>query len=510
MSGSLYMHGGPIWTGPECGDAQSVTIVDGQVRAINAPCPAGVRGIDLLGRCAMPGLVDSHLHLVMGASGLGDVDLAGATSRAHFEELLAEADAALPDGAWLTAAGWSEQALGEAPDGTWLAAGGARPVLCHRVDLHAAVVNDVVLEMINLDAVSSDPAGRLGRDASGSATGLLVEGALWNHVLPLVPSVSVEERRSRTLAEAARMHRCGITMVGSMEYELDLREVLAPLQEDLGLRMRVMMLGEGSVEELDRWSCWPATPWLAVTGAKGFIDGTLGSRTARMYEPWHDRPEDRGILVEKAAAGELAAWAKRVAECRLAPCMHAIGDEAVGIALEILGATDPALAGRIEHAQIIAARDAAALDGIWLAVQPLHRRDDALDSADALGDRAGTLHAYRMMLDAGARLAFGSDWPIAPHDPLAAMAAAIIADDARGDPFHPDQALTPLEALEASTAAAADALRSPDAGRLQEGCLGDVVVLDEDPRTCHWHERVPQVMMTIVDGAIVYERSDGQ
>ena len=184
-----------------------------------------------------------------------------------------------------------------------------------------------------------------------------------------------------------------------------------------------------------------------------------------------------------------------VSSAGYAPVLHAIGDEAVGAALDVLEDVDPLLAPRIEHAQCIAERDLPALTGKFFGVQPAHQPADYQIGLKALGcERMSGLHNWRSMLDAGGVLSFGSDWPIAPPDPLLAMKIAIL------------QGLTPKEALVASTLSAAKSLQTEQSGHLRIGAFADIAVLDQDPLKCDWKESIPSVTMTIVAGRVVYEK----
>jgi len=278
-----------------------------------------------------------------------------------------------------------------------------------------------------------------------------------------------------------------------MEDVQDVEDYLYPMRHELGLRMRIMSLNEPTNKNFARCKVFHDDPVLSVTGFKTFIDGTLGSRTAKMYQPYAD-DESAGVLVEHALSGTLDQWVQDVTHATYAPVMHAIGDEAVGIALRSIQKIDSELTPRIEHAQFISVEDMQLISGRWFGVQPLHKKDDDSIAPEAVGTpRASTLHNWRGMLDAGAKLSFGSDWPIAPHTPISAIAAAI------------EQGLTPKEALVATTSDAADSLREPRAGRLVVGSFADATLLDCNPLTLDWQAKTPVVTMTIVEGAIQFQ-----
>jgi hypothetical protein len=186
---------------------------------------------------------------------------------------------------------------------------------------------------------------------------------------------------------------------------------------------------------------------------------------------------------------------KTVSLAGYAPVLHAIGDEAVGLALHVLQEVDPSLIPRIEHAQCIASSDIERVQDIWFGVQPLHEPVDRDIAMKCLGkERLPQIHNWRRMIDHGAKLSFGSDWPVIAPNPLESMRIAI------------KQGLTPEEALIASTAFAAQSLRSTKAGHLKLGAYGDIVVLDKNPLDCDWIEAPPSVTMTIQNGTIVYSK----
>jgi predicted amidohydrolase YtcJ len=212
-----------------------------------------------------------------------------------------------------------------------------------------------------------------------------------------------------------------------------------------------------------------------------------------MYEPWHDG-NGNGVWAGVAASNTFQDWLSCVTAAKFSPIVHAIGDQAVGLALDSMASISMDLLPRIEHAQFISKKDMNKVSGRCFGIQPLHQPHDAKMALKAVGSqRIGLLHDWRSMVDAGAALSFGSDWPVAPVDPIGAMQIAI----RRG--------LSPQEVMKMSTSISADSLRSPQAGRLTVGSYGDVVVLDRHPFECDWITSPPSVIMTIVAGVVVYQ-----
>ncbi len=474
------------------------------------------RTIDLGDAVAVPGLIDAHLHLLMGGLGLGQLDLSAIRSREAFERAIADRAlqmAAAPPTRWLEAWGWSaERWPGRAdPDASWLAAAGERPAIAWRMDRHACVVNAAALAAIERRSpgLPDPPGGRVVRGPDGRPTGLLVETAAWRHAIPAIPPPDAESKRRAVRDAEAHLHRMGITSVGAMEYASELREAFLPDLDARTLRIHATLLDRD----------WPLDPGLAadlprhdrlrVIGFKAFADGTLGLRTARMLEAYADRPGDRGLLVELALEGHLPAWARLVHAAGLSPSIHAIGDEAMRLALDAYAPLDAAAASpppRIEHCQTIHPDDLPRCRGRMLSMQPLHRGDDALVIERALGpDRLDRFFPLRSLLDHGATLAFGSDWPVVPPDPIAGIRAAVTGADANGEVFRPQQSIGVAEAILASTAHAAACLGIDRCGRLREGWHADLTILDRDPFTADWLADPPRVLATIAAGRAVWD-----
>jgi predicted amidohydrolase YtcJ len=303
-----------------------------------------------------------------------------------------------------------------------------------------------------------------------------------------------------------------------MEYSRDITEVYEPLREGLTLRCMITLLDRPlSSEPVD---CSYAREFrhdemLAIVGYKTFIDGTLGSRTARMLQDYADDPGNRGMLLEVAAAGRLQEWIEGVADAGFSPSMHAIGDEAARVALDAIlrldSTTRRKARPRVEHAQQIDVKDIPRLRDVIASMQPLHKADDCRYVRRRLGDaRMKGTFAFRSLLNAGARLAFGSDWPIVSCDPMLGIRAAVTGLTLDDVEFHPDQNLTVEQAVTAYTRDAAAALGMERAGRLIPGAFADLVLFDRDPFDADWVDAPPRVMMTIANGKVVHDACEAQ
>jgi hypothetical protein len=489
MSRTIHLSNGIILIDHRSANtAHSITITDGRVVGHDLHTPDDALQIDLQGKFAVPAFIDSHMHLVLSATGRGEVDLKQCESQEQFQEDLLHGHTLLEAGQWLVCSGMSDALFDAAPNKNWVPDEIDIPVICYRNDFHTALVNDVLLKHLDCALIRTMPGGNTLDE------GIVKEDALFDCVNPLIPQSSIETQIHRTKRAVQELHAQGITCVGSMEHLKDINSVLAHIQEEQCIRMRIMCLDEPTVELMQQCNETIQDDFLEITGFKSFLDGTLGSRSAKMYSDWND-VAGSGVWAGHASKGTLQEWVLKVSRAGFAPVLHAIGDEAVGCALRAIEQVDSSLVPRIEHAQCISDIDLPNVNGKWFGVQPLHQPGDAVIAPMALGEtRVNELHNWRRMLDAGANLSFGSDWPIAPPNPLESMAIAI------------QQGLSPVEALEASTINGAKSLRSSLAGHLHRGAYGDIAILDKNPLSTDWHNGIPSVTMTIQDGKIVYQK----
>ncbi len=527
MAGSIHLDNVRLWTGDENRRwGHAVTVRDGVITAIDEPRPTDVPQLDGGGRFVSPGLIDSHIHLVQGGVFLSYLDLRSVRSRAEFEAAVAEEHERLPPGQWLIGAGWSEANWSDTspansrrrsssggertmPDNTWLLACGDRPCVCFRMDLHAAVVNQAVLQRVGTSV--DPPGGRFARSPeSGQPTGLVLESALWQHILPLIPDPDGEQvRRALDLAQRY-LNGLGLTSVGAMEYSREVERAFLPRRPDLTVRIAVTLLDRDWPLDTSFADQFVNDDRLKVIGFKAFVDGTLGSRTAAMLDPYSDDSGNCGVLVELAEQGRLADWCRRVTEAGYAPSMHVIGDRALRIALDALdGCVDLSAvrSARLEHAQQVAHEDLPRMRGRIASMQPLHKSDDGRTARERLGDeRMAGFFAFRSLLDYGARLAFGSDWPVVSADPIEGMQAALTGRTLDGAVECPEQNLTVEEVLRAYTVNAARALQLDDCGVLEPGKHGDLAIFDRNPFETDWSRERPWIESTIFDGQVVYDR----
>lgn len=512
VTDSLHIQNARIWTAdPARPWARSITIAGGRIAAVDGPAPAGARVLDAKGRIITPGLIDSHMHLLRGGRTLSQLDLSSIRSRDEFQCAIAERHQQLPPHEWLIAWGWSQENWPghDMPTLEWIEGTDERPVVCYRMDMHAAVVNKAVLRLIARqgDLHHDPPGGHIGRDrVSGAPNGLMIEAAAWELVNPLVPPPSDTQQRDDFRRAVHHCHVHGLTAVGSMEYARDVRQVFEPSRDQLTLRCRITLLDRDWPLDVSFARKFINDDSLAVIGCKAFIDGTLGSRTARMLHEYLDDPGNRGMLVELAADGHLLEWARQVAGAGLSPSMHAIGDEAVRLALDVLDEIDPRTRPRIEHAQQIDLNDIPRFRSRIASMQPLHKADDCRYVSRRLrADRLRGTFPFQSLKHAGAILAFGSDWPVVSCDPLLGIRTAVTGLTFDEQIFGAEQNLGVEEAMFAYTRDAAFSLGMDEAGVLAPGKLADLVMFDRDPFSADWVHAQPRVLMTVAGGSIVYD-----
>jgi len=485
---------------------------------------------DAAGACVIPGLIDAHLHFLPGGLRLRRLDLSGVEGRRSFADMVAAYAAKQPHGAWIEGGGWSNDAWSDSspPHRDWIdAATGGRPCYLLRMDCHAALVDSAALSAAGItDAGPADPPGGLiDRDpATGRPTGILRDAAM-RLVQAAIP-LPTESQRDAALLDAQRhAHALGLTTVHNM---LDLPDWPAVRRaRDAGtltIRLFNIVHQPPDAVGIEAWrSMQPGDARVWCGACKNYMDGSLGSRTAWMLEPYRDgAPGEaaRGLRVD-GAAGDALLLDQWLAADRagLQLCTHAIGDAANRRLLELYeevarrnGPRDRRC--RVEHAQHLDAADVlrfAALGAI-ASMQPLHKREDGAFAERVLGaQRAAGSYRFRELLNAGAVLAFGSDWPIVSLNPFEGIHTAVTGRTRRAgavgseDAWLPHQNLTVGETLAAYTRGAAYACgRERDLGQLRPGFLCDATVLNRDPFDVEPDELAEiHPTATIVNGRIV-------
>jgi len=532
MTADLVLFGGAVATlDPARPDAQAVAVRGDAIVAVGSNDEilrlAGpkTRRIDLRGALVVPGLTDAHGHIRSLGEELGTLDLHGAASIADIALKVRERDRSLPPGAWITGHGWDQnlwpgkqfpdhRALTEAAPG--------RPVWLSRVDGHAGWANLKAMEAAGIGPQTPDPSGgRIVRDAKGRPTGVFVDNAqdAIDEAQPDPTRAQIKESITRALRRCAESGLTEIHDAGVGPEEVAAYRELADAGE-LPLRVYLMWRGIGDVALESLVQQPPFVNYrnrLTLRAVKLMIDGAMGSRGAVFEEDYADDPGNRGLLV--TSAEEIERRATLAMRHGYQVCTHAIGDRGIRLTID---AYEKALAAarphdprpRIEHLQCVRREDVPRLKalGIIASMQPSHATSDMPWADDRVGKARGQgLYAWRWILDSGAVLAAGSDFPVDPEQPLIGLHSAVTRQDLKDLPvggWHPEQLMTLDEALRAYTQGAAFAAYEEDRrGMIAPGYQADLTVFEKDLRTIPPSE-IPRagIKLTIVGGQVVYSR----
>ena len=495
-----------IWTvDSSYPEAQAVAILRDRIVAVGTDAEvAGWRGpatktIDAGGKLLLPGFNDSHTHFVTGGAQLDNVQLNDATSAKEFARRIAERAKTTPKGSWILGGDWDETKWtpAEYPTKELIdSVTGDTPVFVSRYDGHMGLANTTALRAAGITAQTPDPpGGAIVRDAQGNPTGALKDAAQ-DMLYQRVPPLTHDERLhavKRALAHAASL---GVTSVQHMSADYADIAVYAELRDRGELTTRIYaapLITEFEVLAKIGVRRAFGDSYLRVGAVKGFADGSLGSRTAYFFEPFSDTPNNRGLLSDEMQPP--AAMRDRMLKADTAGlqlCTHAIGDQAISIILDFYGDIVKEHGPfdrrfRIEHAQHMAAKDfdRFAQLGVIASMQPYHAIDDGRWAEGRIGrDRASRTYAFRTFLDHHVRLAFGTDWDVAPLNPMLGLYAAVTRatlDGKNPSGWFPEQKLTVAEAVEAYTIGSAYAeFQDKEKGSISVGRLADMVILSDD------------------------------
>jgi len=493
---------------------------DGKVRqTIEHPELVRLAGItdtiDGGGRTLLPGLIDAHGHVLgLGFSAL-QLDLVGTSSLDDLKQRLRAYAAAHSDSRWLLGRGWNQElwpvkAFPTAADLDAVVPD--RPVVLERVDGHAIVANTSAMKAAGVTpATPSPPGGRI-------ENGLFVDNAMELIGKAVPPATATDSDAAMAKAQDILLSY-GVTGVGSMSTSLADWQAMKRLGEAGRLNLRLMVYAD----ELKLLPEVPhPTPWfygdkLKMVGIKFYADGALGSRGAWLKQPYADKPDTRGLQFHSDA--ELADLHQRAAAAGFAIATHAIGDAANAQVITSYEALSkkygPNRRWRIEHFQIADPADIPRLApaGIIASMQPTHQTSDRLMAEKRLGpSRLAGAYAWQTVLKSGARLAFGTDFPVESPDPFPGLAAAISRQDMQGQPpggWLPAERVTLAQALDAYTRGAAYAGFADDRiGSLEPGKWADFILVDRDPTTADPQSLArTQVLETWVAGKKVWART---
>jgi predicted amidohydrolase YtcJ len=481
--------------------------------------------IDAAGKLLLPGFNDAHVHFVSGGSQLDNVQLNDASSADEFARRIGEKARSIPKGEWILGGDWDETKWNPAAlptNKTIDALTPDTPVFVSRYDGHMALANSLAMKLAGINKSTPDLAGgTVVRDAQGNPTGALKDAAQ-SYMRTALPVPSHEQRTKaakRALAHAASV---GVTSVQDMYTDFANIAVYTELLEHGQLTARIYAAPSVAlVEDQARLGVRHAFggPYLRMGAVKGFADGSLGSRTAYFFEPFNDQPGNHGLLSDTMQPlSRMRDYMMTADSAGIQICTHAIGDQAISTVLdlyaEVAKAHGPAdRRFRIEHAQHMAAKDFDRFDQLSVisSVQPYHAIDDGRWAEPRIGhERASRTYAFRTFLNHGVRLAFGTDWDVAPLNPMLTIYAAVTRatlDDKNPGGWFPEQKLTVAEAVEAYTMGSAYAeFQEKTKGSITPGKLADMVLLSDDILSIDPVKiRDVKVLMTIVGGKIVFD-----
>ena len=514
-----------IWTGDEAQPWAEAMAIDGErVLAVGSNEdiePYVTSSTERIGGGALvvPGFIDTHVHMIDGGEALESVQLRDVTSREQFRQRFADYVQTIEPGEWILGGAWDHEAWGgELPTRDWIDdLTPENPVFVFRLDGHMALANSLALAAGGVDADSPDVAGgEIVRFDDGRPAGVLKDNAM----MPVYDAVPPppDARRDRQLRLALDyLASNGVTTahdMGTFDHLAVYRR--AHKRGDLTTRIySAVPLAEWQQLKDDIATNGRGDETLTTGVLKGFMDGSLGSHTAAMLEPFTDAPDDRGLLIN--TLDDMRSWITAADAEGLHVVVHAIGDKAIRDLLDIyLDAVDENgprdRRFRIEHAQHIHPDDLPRFKAqdVIASMQPYHAIDDGRWAERVIGpERSKTTYAFRSLLDDGAHVSFGSDWFVAPASVIEGIYAAVTRqtiDGAQPGGWVPEQKITVEEALHAYTVAGAYASFDEDnRGRLKAGMLSDFVVLDRDLTAIDADEiRGTRVLRTVVGGRSVY------
>jgi predicted amidohydrolase YtcJ len=513
--------------------AQAVAVLQDRIvavgsnSAIDAWRGLNTKVIDAAGKLLLPGFNDAHVHFVSGGQQLDNVQLKDVTNPEEFARRIGERAKITPKGEWILGGNWDETKWTPdriptkelidplTPD---------TPVFVSRYDGHMGLANSLALRLAGITAQTPDPpGGTIVRDAQGNPTGALKDAAT-DYIDKVVPPLSHDRRVKvvkRALAYAASV---GVTSVQHMVASYEDIAVYSELLQRGELTTRIYAAPLIThVDDQAKLGIGHAFggPYLRIGALKAFADGSLGSGTAYFYEPFVNQGTNRGLLSDEMHPISLMRDRYMKADAAgLQICTHAIGDEGISTILDLYadvikahGEADRRF--RIEHAQHMAAKDFERFAQLHViaSVQPYHAIDDGRFAEGHIGhDRSSRTYAFRTFLDHGVRLAFGTDWEVAPLDPVLGLYAAVTRatlDDKNPDGWFPEQKLTVAEAVEAYTMGSAYAeFQEKEKGSITPGKLADMVLLSDDIFSITPVKiRDTKILKTIVGGKTVWDAS---
>ncbi len=519
---------GRVWTGDSARPWAAAVAVQGDTimavgdsATVGAYAGASTRVVTNGGGMVAPGFNDAHTHFMSGGFQLRSVDLRDANTPEEFIARLKAFAATLKPGEWIQGGDWDHErwAGSPLPEHGWIdSVTPNNPVYVNRLDGHMAVANAAAMRLAKVSRQTPDIAGgTIVRDAAGNPTGIFKDNAQ-GLIYRAIPDPSPEQSDSAIARATHWAASKGVTGVSAVSVSWGELAAIKRAYRNGTLLTRVSVyvpLGAWRRMADTLKADGPGDDFLRVAGLKGFVDGSLGSRTALFYEPYADDPSTSGLLV--TPEDSLRRWIGAGDSVGLQIAVHAIGEKANGLVLDIYDSVAKAHGARdrrfrIEHAQHLRPADVTRLArlGVVASMQPYHAIDDGRWAEKRVGaQRIHNMYVFRSLLDRHARLAFGSDWTVAPIDPLLGIYAAVTRrtlDDKNPGGWLPNEKISVDEALRAYTEGDAYAMFAEgQRGVLRAGQKADLVLLDQDLTTIRPEEiQQAKVRMTVVGGKVVF------
>ena len=510
--------------------AQAVAVIGDRIVAVGSSADINLwRGpqtkmIDSGGKLLLPGFNDAHVHFIQGGAQLEQVQLTDVTTPEEFAKRVAVQVKKTPKGEWILGGRWDETkwAKQELPTKALVdPVSGDIPIFVERYDGHEALANSLAMKLAGVDGKTPDvPGGVIVRDAGGNPTGVFKDAAM-PLIYKAIPPMAQEQRLRAARAAMKHAASVGVTSVQHMNPEFADVAAYSELAEKGELTTRIyaapMDTDWRDQAKVGIRRAWGSS-YLRLGAVKGYADGSLGSRTAYMFEPFNDDPGNRGLLSDEMHPP--SAMRDRLMQADAAGLqlrVHAIGDRGISMILDIFSDIEKEHSYHdqrfaVEHAQHMAQKDFERFAKLHViaSMQPYHAIDDGRWAEGRIGhDRARYSYAWRSFLDHGVALAFGTDWPVAPLDPILGLYAAVTRatlDGKNPGGWIPEEKITLPEAIEAYTVGAAFAeFQEREKGSITPGKLADMVILNDNifdlkPEAI----RNVKVKTTILGGKVVY------